>query len=71
MIRTICILTRAPQIAVHPYSSMTRTKPMKRAYVETYGCQMNISDGELMEGILEAAGYAIVSIAPRTPTSSS
>ena len=31
----------------------------KRAYVETYGCQMNISDGELMAGILEAQGYAI------------
>jgi tRNA-2-methylthio-N6-dimethylallyladenosine synthase len=31
----------------------------KRAYVETYGCQMNISDGELMEGVLEARGYAI------------
>lgn len=32
----------------------------KRAYVETYGCQMNISDGELMEGILESSGYRIV-----------
>lgn len=32
----------------------------KRAYVETYGCQMNISDGELMEGILEGGGYEIV-----------
>lgn len=32
----------------------------KRAYVETYGCQMNISDGELMEGILEEQGYEIV-----------
>lgn len=32
----------------------------KRAYVETYGCQMNISDGELMEGILERRGYRIV-----------
>ncbi len=31
----------------------------RRAYVETYGCQMNISDGELMEGILEAEGYEI------------
>ena len=30
------------------------------AYVETYGCQMNISDGELMEGILSKAGYEIV-----------
>jgi len=33
----------------------------KRAYVETYGCQMNISDGELMEGVLERGGYRIVS----------
>ena len=38
---------------------MDGTSP-KRAYVETYGCQMNISDGELMEGILEADGYEIV-----------
>ena len=36
------------------------TKPSKSAYVETYGCQMNISDGELMEGILERSGYDIV-----------
>ena len=35
----------------------------KRAYVETYGCQMNISDGELMEGLLAGRGYEIV----RTP----
>ena len=35
--------------------------PKKRAYVETYGCQMNISDGELMEGILVAGGYEIAS----------
>lgn len=35
-------------------------RPRKRLYVETYGCQMNISDGELMEGILEAEGYVIV-----------
>ncbi len=32
-----------------------------KAYVETYGCQMNISDGELMEGILAGDGYEIVS----------
>ncbi len=33
----------------------------RRAYVETYGCQMNISDGELMEGLLVDRGYEIVS----------
>ncbi len=32
----------------------------RRAYVETYGCQMNIADGELMEGVLSADGYEIV-----------
>lgn len=32
----------------------------RTAYVETYGCQMNISDGELMEGILESHGYGVV-----------
>ncbi|MGH7449447.1 MAG: tRNA (N6-isopentenyl adenosine(37)-C2)-methylthiotransferase MiaB, partial [Longimicrobiales bacterium] len=32
----------------------------KTAYVETYGCQMNVSDGELMQGILAAGGYDIV-----------
>lgn len=30
---------------------------MKKAYIETYGCQMNISDSELMHGILAAEGY--------------
>jgi tRNA-2-methylthio-N6-dimethylallyladenosine synthase len=29
----------------------------KRAYIETYGCQMNISDTELMHGILSEQGY--------------
>ena len=36
------------------------TTRRRRAYVETYGCQMNIADGELMEGVLEGHGYRIV-----------
>jgi tRNA-2-methylthio-N6-dimethylallyladenosine synthase len=36
---------------------------VKRAYVETYGCQMNTSDGELMEAVLAADGYQIVASA--------
>ena len=39
---------------------MTKSTRSKRAYVETYGCQMNISDGELMEGILTNDGFEIV-----------
>ncbi|HSU12840.1 tRNA (N6-isopentenyl adenosine(37)-C2)-methylthiotransferase MiaB [Longimicrobium sp.] len=30
---------------------------MKKAYIETYGCQMNISDSELMAGILAEQGF--------------
>lgn len=33
----------------------------RKAYVETYGCQMNQSDGELMQGVLAAHGYEITS----------
>jgi len=36
------------------------TSRRKKAYVETYGCQMNVADGELMQGILAAADYEIV-----------
>jgi tRNA-2-methylthio-N6-dimethylallyladenosine synthase len=39
---------------------MNQSRAPKRAYVETYGCQMNISDGELMEGLLAEGGYEIV-----------
>jgi tRNA-2-methylthio-N6-dimethylallyladenosine synthase len=38
---------------------MTHNRPARKAYVETYGCQMNVSDGELMQGILAAEGYAL------------
>jgi tRNA-2-methylthio-N6-dimethylallyladenosine synthase len=31
---------------------------MKRVYIETYGCQMNAADSELLFGLLDGAGYA-------------
>jgi len=34
--------------------------PRPTVYVETYGCQMNVSDSELMLGKLASAGYAPV-----------
>ena len=32
----------------------------KRVYIETYGCQMNVSDSELLAGILARSGYETV-----------
>ena len=36
---------------------MTSPAPRRTVYVETYGCQMNVSDSELMLGKLAASGY--------------
>jgi len=33
---------------------------MKRVYLETYGCQMNEADSELMAGVLTRAGFDLV-----------
>src|SRR5690606_29800943 len=43
----------APGTMTHPEAQR------RKAYVETYGCQMNISDGELMQGVLAAHGYEL------------
>src|SRR5437773_4121041 len=39
---------------------MSESAPPKTVYIETYGCQMNVSDSELMLGKLTAEGYAPV-----------
>jgi tRNA-2-methylthio-N6-dimethylallyladenosine synthase len=33
---------------------------MKRVFLETYGCQMNVADSETMAGVLERAGMSLV-----------
>ncbi|MBL8984898.1 MAG: tRNA (N6-isopentenyl adenosine(37)-C2)-methylthiotransferase MiaB, partial [Gemmatimonadetes bacterium] len=33
---------------------------MKRVYIETFGCQMNVADTELMFGVLGEHGYSRV-----------
>jgi tRNA-2-methylthio-N6-dimethylallyladenosine synthase len=41
------------------------TRPRATVYIETYGCQMNVSDSELMLGRLTEAGYATVELPAR------
>jgi tRNA-2-methylthio-N6-dimethylallyladenosine synthase len=36
------------------------TPGARRVYVETYGCQMNVADSDLIGSVLQAAGYAQV-----------
>ena len=44
---------------------------MKRLYIETVGCQMNVLDSELVAADLLAAGYELVDERRVRPTPSS
>ena len=32
---------------------------MKKLYIETYGCQMNVADSEVVASIMQMAGYEL------------
>jgi tRNA-2-methylthio-N6-dimethylallyladenosine synthase len=38
---------------------MSTSQPARRVYLETYGCQMNVADSEIVGGILTTNGYAL------------
>ena len=38
---------------------MTETAPLKRLYIKTYGCQMNVYDSERMADVLAPLGYGV------------
>jgi len=40
----------------------TSGAPRPTVYIETYGCQMNVADSELMYGKLIASGYDAVDV---------
>jgi tRNA-2-methylthio-N6-dimethylallyladenosine synthase len=45
------------QPAVSTVSDTPVTSTGGRVYVETYGCQMNVSDSEIVLGVLHQSGY--------------
>src|SRR5476649_1118797 len=38
---------------------MSETAPVKRLYIKTYGCQMNVYDSERMADVLAPLGYGL------------
>ncbi len=40
---------------------LTLVRTMQSIYIETYGCQMNVADSEIVSGILNGEGYRISS----------
>ena len=36
-----------------------KEKSMKKLYIETYGCQMNVADSEVVASIMQMAGYEV------------
>ena len=52
----ICTLTKGD----HPHiytSTHLHIKYMKHLYIETYGCQMNVADSEVVASVMKMAGY--------------
>jgi tRNA-2-methylthio-N6-dimethylallyladenosine synthase len=51
-------LRRAPVNSAGPKIAPASTTQTRKVYLETYGCQMNVADSDLMLGLLDRGGYA-------------
>ena len=50
-------IERQPDISTEEDLIPRVSAAARRVYIETYGCQMNVSDTELMTGVLKKAGF--------------
>ena len=39
-----------------------RKEKMKKLFLETYGCQMNVADSEVVAAIMDNAGYEVTQV---------
>jgi tRNA-2-methylthio-N6-dimethylallyladenosine synthase len=51
-------LGRARKVSAAPKIAPPATGATRKVYLETYGCQMNVADSDLMLGLLDRGGYA-------------
>ena len=50
-------IERQPELSTEEELNPSASAAARRVYIETYGCQMNVSDTELMMGVLNKAGF--------------
>ena len=50
-------------IDLPPYIDPIEEQANKKVFVETYGCQMNVSDSEVVMAVLKANNYEMVNTA--------
>ena len=60
-ISNLPIYKNAPNLDLQKPQLPSGTVSIRNVYIETYGCQMNVSDSELMAGILTQSGHRTVS----------
>jgi tRNA-2-methylthio-N6-dimethylallyladenosine synthase len=56
--RLVSLGTRPAPVHPAPAPAASPSPGAPRVYVETYGCQMNVADSDLLGGVLAGAGYA-------------
>ena len=42
------------------FKSVTADENNKKLFIETYGCQMNVADSEVIASVMKMAGYSTV-----------
>lgn len=48
---------------IHNFETLTDTPEPRTLFIETYGCQMNVADSEVVASVMEMAGYTLASSA--------
>ncbi len=57
-----CNIRRVFATEITKHGAVTTTEKMekeKKLYIETYGCQMNVADSEVVAAVMEMSGYGI------------